>query len=101
MVGIDRDWPPIGRPCGSVERSNIKTKTFYERKTKPKPSPPEARLASRWSALQRWHTNRDSTKNETRTPIPAPQAHSWMLTPTGRISGVPVVGHASTGKQTK
>ena len=28
MVGIDGDWPPVGRPCGSVERSNIKTKNL-------------------------------------------------------------------------
>ena len=58
------DQPPVGRPCGSVESANIKTKTFYERKTKTKPSQPEAEATSRWSALQRWHTNRGSQGNE-------------------------------------
>jgi hypothetical protein len=59
------DWPPVGRLCGSVERSNIKTKTFYERKTKTKPSPPEARSSLPLVALQRWHKSRFN-QNENR-----------------------------------
>jgi DNA replication protein DnaC len=39
----DGDRPPVGRPCGSVESANIKTKTSYERKNKNKTPPPEAR----------------------------------------------------------
>jgi hypothetical protein len=30
---------PVGRPCGSVESANIKTKTSYERKNKNKTVP--------------------------------------------------------------
>jgi len=37
----DGGQPPVGRPCGTAEKSGIKTKTFHE-KEKTKPSQPEA-----------------------------------------------------------
>jgi hypothetical protein len=117
------DWPPVGRPCGRDPTSKQKPSM----KGKPKQNHPRPRRgpASRWSALQRWHTNGDSTKTRTVYPIPVLQAHSWMrktlqpqtgqpylcktavlpgrllIDPTGRISGVSVVVHDSAGKETK